>query len=106
MEKIQADLTVSDVTTGKQMLGCKKHKYVGNPQPPSTQGCANCWMAFFGYDLFIATAKNKQYERMQELEQAIRHVTELSAKGKFDFKPFRHPKIRVDKEDKKEDGEI
>jgi hypothetical protein len=37
-------------------------------------------------------------ERLDELEAVVRKMTELASKGKWDYEPYRHAKIEIEKE--------
>lgn len=68
-------------------LVCGTHQYVGSKMPPKTQGCKNCWMAYYTYDL-ASTPPHLRQERLEELETIIHHVAEYEDQGRFDFEAF------------------
>jgi hypothetical protein len=44
------------------------------------------------YDL-VNTAPERRAERLEELTEVLHKVTELSAKGKWDFEAYEHARI-------------
>jgi hypothetical protein len=43
------------------------------------------------------TPPDKRAERLDELEEVVHKVVELAAKGKWDFIPYRHAQMELEK---------
>lgn len=61
-----------------------------------TAECRDCWFAFL-FHHFAKMPPHVRQAKLDELEMVLRTSTELEDKGQFDFKPYRHPKIVVEK---------
>lgn len=80
----------------KTAIICGTHFYnPGGPKMP-TEGCPDCWFAFFIHQLAKLPPHLRQ-EKLDELEMVVRTACETDAKGNFDFKPYKHPKVVIEK---------
>lgn len=79
---------VTRLKDGKEVdefvVGCPDHGYWFKGEPPLTHGCRECWHAYYYAQWAIGGAKP---EHIDQLEEAVRHASELADKGEFDFKP-------------------
>lgn len=85
----------------KISIFCGLHDYHGpsktNKEIKPFKNCSRCWFVFYLHDI-ASTPPHLRAERLSELEEVINHATELADKGKFDFEPYRHPKIEIGSE--------
>jgi hypothetical protein len=87
--KNQRDI-LGELASEAVTLVCGKHAYTAARKrangtvaiPPGTRGCADCWRVFYFTDLAL-TPPNKRQERLDELEEVIRHAVEFERSGKF-----------------------
>jgi hypothetical protein len=80
----------------KVILVCEEHLWAAGGQTPPTSGCRECWMAFY-LSILAKCPPHLRDQRLSELETGIRHATEEVERGKFDFVPFRHPQMKIEK---------
>lgn len=81
---------LGEIASEKIVLICGKHNYVAARKrangvvavPPETHGCPECWNCYYTTDLAL-TPPGKRQERLDELEQVVRHLVEYEQKGKF-----------------------
>jgi len=78
------------------VLVCGKHNYSpGGPKMPESK-CGDCWFAFLFHHL-SQLPPSKQQERLDQLEVILNLACEEEDAGKFDFKPYRHARISIEK---------
>lgn len=86
----------------KVALVCGIHNYTpigsnGMPIPPATQGCKNCWQAYFTASL-AQTPPHLREQRLGEWEKTIKDAVQYIESGKeWDFVPYTRPHIEVEK---------
>lgn len=81
----------------KVVLYCADHSYGGKLEVPPARGCKKCWTVF--YSLLLAnTPPTKRAEKLAMLSEMVHKVCELVEKGQWDFSPFDHPQIHVEKD--------
>lgn len=84
---------------------CSRHQYFPGKMgienisvaPPLQSDCPHCWTAY----LLVTFAKMPPHireQRLQEFESAAHHAVESEKRGEFDFVPFRHPEIKIERE--------
>jgi hypothetical protein len=81
---------LGEIASDKVQLVCGHHNYIATRKrvngtvcvPPETRGCAQCWEVYYFSDLAL-TPPAKRQERLDELEEVIRHAVEFERTGKF-----------------------
>lgn len=81
---------LGEIASDKVQLICGYHNYIATRKrvngtvcvPPETRGCAQCWKVYYVSDLAL-TPPSKRLERLDELEEVIRHAVEFERTGKF-----------------------
>lgn len=85
----------------KVTIYCGLHNYFGPSKSGAeikpTQGCGRCWTVMYLHDI-ANTPPDQRAERLDELEAVIHKMCELDAKGKWDYQPYRHSKIEIEKD--------
>lgn len=85
----------------KITLYCGLHNYFGpskeNAEIVPAMGCANCWKIYLIHNL-AETPPSKRDEVLTQLEETLRKCMELEDKSMFDFEPYLHPEISIEKE--------
>lgn len=84
----------------KIMVGCGQHHYYGPSKikdvHPAT-GCKQCWMVYFLHDL-ASVPPSEREQRFEEIVEVVKNLNQLVEGGKWDFKPFKHPEIHIEKD--------
>lgn len=75
-------------------IKCEEHNFYFKGMPPMTTGCKECWKTYF----FGLHCLSKDKAEMELFEEGLHHALEEIDKGNFDFKPFKTPKITIEKE--------
>jgi hypothetical protein len=81
---------LGEIASDKVLLICGHHNYTATRKrangtvcvPPETRGCAMCWKVYYVSDLAL-TPPSKRQERLDELEEVIRHAVEFERTGQF-----------------------
>jgi len=85
----------------KVTLYCGLHNYFGpaknGVETKPAQGCPRCWTVLYFHDIANAPP-DQRAERMDELEAVVHKMCEMAAKGKWDYEPYRHAKIEIEKD--------
>jgi len=91
----------------KVQVYCADHGYHGPHKISSgssmklqgmpARGCPKCWFVFFLMDI-ARTPPTERQARLDELEEVVRKCCEMADKGEFDFTPFDHPRIQIDRD--------
>lgn len=101
MTKEQAEKFLAEYfDPNKVTLYCAKHMYFGpggDKKIAPVSGCAKCWEVYFWHD--IATCPpDSRLQRLEELTEVVHHMVESVEKGTFDFEPYLHPVIEIEKD--------
>jgi len=85
----------------KVALYCGVHNYFGptksGVEAKPAQGCARCWTVLYMQDIANAPP-DQRAARLDELEAVVMKMCELADKGKWDYEPFRHAKIEIERD--------
>jgi len=84
----------------KMMVGCAQHSYYGPSKIIEThpaKNCKQCWMVYFLHDL-ANVPPSERAQRFEEIEEVVRNLNQMVETGKWDFKPFKHPEISIEKD--------
>ena len=73
---------------------CKIHGYYGKGMP--TAGCKRCWEVYFAL-VIGQTPPHKREEMRERLTKLVMDSCALEDKGLFDFRPFAHPHVKIEK---------
>lgn len=67
------------------VIKCSIHPYFYKGLPPVTHGCKDCWLVFYFGQLVQSGGDMKM--NIDQLEEAVKHASELADKGEWDFVP-------------------
>lgn len=85
----------------KVVVYCALHNYFGpskdGAEVKPAQNCQRCWFVLYFHDIVSAPPEDRA-QRMDELEAVVHKMCELADKGKWDYEPYRHAKIEIEKE--------
>ncbi len=73
---------------------CKTHGYYGKGFP--VEGCTQCWEVYYAV-VIGQTPPHRRAEMTEYLMKLVRDMCKLEDKGQFDFTPFAHPHIKIEK---------
>lgn len=107
--KTPAELTAAykELFTGdptKIYVHCGEHMYFPGKlgienvgvNPPVNTDCKSCWDAYF-LVYFAKLPPEMRAQRLDELERVLRKAAESERAGTFDYRPFRHPEISIER---------
>lgn len=78
-------------------LVCGRHQYVAKEMPPESQGCKECWQAWWMHKI-ATTPPHLREQRLQEAERMVRNAVQMYEAGEYDFSPYDHPEIKIEKD--------
>lgn len=85
----------------KVTIYCSLHSYFGpsksGAEVKPQQGCGKCWTVLYLHDIANAPPAERG-ARLDELEAVVHKMCELAGKGKWDFEPYRHSKIEIERD--------
>lgn len=89
---------LDEAFSDKVRLTCGKHDYVAsNLSAPTSEGCKDCWLAFYMHHIASTPAHLRQ-EKLDQLEQLIRHMVEAALDGTLaTLQLDSHPTIQIEK---------
>lgn len=93
MERLYADI----MDTTKVQLVCGKHNYLASEKPPASQGCKQCWEAWW-WRLIATTPADERIERIEAATAMLQHANESYERGEFDFEPEVRAAIKYEKD--------
>jgi hypothetical protein len=99
-DKDKALLTNEMFDPRGMMVCCATHQYYGPTKlvksHPAT-GCKQCWMVYFLHDL-ASVPPSERAQRFDEIEEVVRNLNQMVESGKWDYKPFARPDIKIEKD--------
>lgn len=96
-EKEKSDI-LRDVTDPQKItLVCGKHNYIGAELPPPPIGCVDCQKAHIMYKIG-QTPPHLRQERLEAWYRAVYDAVKMYERGEFDFEPFEHAMVKMEKE--------
>ena len=90
--KFDVDTVLDELDSRKLLLTCGQHKYYG--KVPPINGCTDCWKVYY-LETLAKAPPSQRGALLAGLEKTIRDAVQLVEQGKFDFRPYKHPHIKI-----------
>lgn len=95
-DKLEQERIIEETQSKSVILRCGRHEYFGDG-PIKEPSCKDCCMVYL-FKMLADLPPSVRAERLDQLEATLNHMAEDINRGTWDYKPFAHPKITIEKE--------